>query len=203
MKNIIFDFGGVLLKWSPDYFYLPYFNGDKRLMEEFYATTQIKAQNQELDRGVAFDAVLKSLIAKFPHYEKPIILWKNAWHKMIGGEIDGSIEILKKLDSNGYQLYGLTNWSAETFPYVYYTYNFFHIFKDIVVSGRENTIKPEPQIYQLCLKRNKLNPAESIFIDDNLDNVVAAENLGINGIHFVNPEQLYTALANLGVILTT
>ncbi len=201
IKNIIFDFGGVLLEWSADYFYLPYFDNNEEDMNKFYAETGIKILNQEIDRGLPFDVALKKLAIQFPHYKDAIMLWKNAWNKMIGNKIEGSINILNTLSKNGYHLYGLTNWSAETFPYVYYTYDFFHLFEDIVVSGREKIIKPSPEIYKLCLGRNNLEAKESVFIDDNLDNVIAANQLGIQGIAFSNANQLKQDLLNLGIQL--
>lgn len=199
MENIIFDFDGVLIDWNPDYVYLEYFNNDKNKLQEFYNTTQIKHHNKELDRGIPYDKVLNELAAQHPQHAEAIKLWKPRWHKMLGKPIEGSVTILHKLHDNGYSLYGLTNWAAETFPYAYYSHEFFHIFKDIVVSGRENTIKPENKIYEICLSRNNLNAHECIFIDDSLDNVIAARNLGITAIHFTDPENLQTDLINLGV----
>lgn len=201
MKNIIFDFGGVLLEWSADNFYLQYFNGNKEIMNSFYNETGILILNREFDRGVPFSNALKDLANKFPHYKEPILLWRQSWSKMLGSKINGSIDILHTLHKNGYNLYGLTNWSAETFPYAYYTYDFFHLFQDIVVSGIEKTIKPEKEIYEICLARNNINAEDSIFIDDKLENVIVAETLGIKGIHFIEPQQLYNALLNLGVVL--
>jgi 2-haloacid dehalogenase len=201
MQNIIFDFGGVLLEWNPDNVYLEYFNNDKHVMNVFYEKTQIKILNKEFDRGVPFDTILNNLATKMPRYKEPILLWKQSWHKMLGDKIEGSIKILQKLHDNGYNLYGLTNWSAETFPYAYYTHDFFRLFKDIVVSGRENMIKPEPRIFELCLSRNKLIPEQSVFIDDSLENILAATEIGIQAIYFLNPAQLQESLVHLGVKL--
>ncbi|WP_119343683.1 HAD family hydrolase [Facilibium subflavum] len=201
MKNIIFDFGGVLLEWNSDYFYAQYFNYNLQEMERFYQQTGIKEANKRIDRGESFDSVLKPILDKTPQYSEALSLWKKAWHKMIGNEITGSVDLLRALHAKGYNLYGLTNWSAETFPYVYYSYDFFHLFKDIVVSGREKLIKPEAEIYQLCLSRNEIKASESVFIDDNLDNIKACEALGIKGIHFKNAEQLGSDLRALGVSL--
>lgn len=198
--NIIFDFGAVLVDWNPDYVYLPYFQSANQ-MQQFYQDTQIHHHNKALDRGVPYDQLLKSLAEQYPHYKEAIYLWKTCWHKMISGPIAGSVAILKSLHQEGYTVYGLTNWAAETFPYVYYTYDFFHLFKDIVVSGRENTIKPEPEIYQLLLSRNQLQPHTCLFIDDNCDNIVAAQALGIKTIHFKSPQQLLAALKALGVAI--
>jgi 2-haloacid dehalogenase len=201
IQNIIFDFGGVLLDWNSDYFYLDYFNDNKEKMLEFYQKTKIKTLNKEFDRGLSFDIGLKTLAEEYPEYKDAIFYWKNAWHKMLKDEIPGSIELLKKLHQNNYNLYGLTNWSAETFPYVYYKYEFFHLFKDIVVSGREHLIKPEAEIYQLCLERNKLSAKECIFIDDTKENVEKAKSLGITSIHFKSANDLQEVLELFDVII--
>ena len=86
-------------------------------------------------------------------------------------------------------MYGLTN-QAETFPYAFKKYSFFKYFKDIVISGKEQVIKPHQQIYQILLERNHLKPAESIFIDDSIENVEAARVLGLEGIHFKTSKHL-------------
>ena len=200
MKNIIFDFGAVLIDWNPDRVYLPYFKTSES-MNRFYQETDIQTLNKEIDRGTPFDTILTQLCTKFPHYHGPIKLWKTAWHKMLGEPIEGSIDLLKAMKEKNYPLYGLTNWSSETFPYVYYTHDFFHYFLDIVVSGREKTIKPEERIYEICLKRNNLKPETCVFIDDNEKNVGVAEKMGIAGIVFLNPLQLKADLLKLGVEL--
>lgn len=192
-KQIIFDFGGVLLDWHPDRVYRPYFRDDAA-MQRFYEETQILWHNRELDRGMPFDKVLKTLTQEFPQYSTPLQLWKTSWHKMLGGPIEGSIRVLYALKRKGYRLFGLTNWAAETFPYVYYTYEFFHVFEDIVVSGREGLIKPEPEIFHLCLERNQILAADSIFIDDNADNVRVSRELGMQAIHFRDAEALKAEL---------
>ena len=51
------------------------------------------------------------------------------------------------------------------------------------------------------MDRYNVDPARSLFIDDNLRNVKAAEELGIKAIHFRNPEQLKQELINLGIEL--
>lgn len=199
MKNIVFDFGGVLIDWSPDRVYRPYFGGEEA-MQRFYRETKILWHNREMDRGWPYDRAIVELTAQFPHYAIPLRMWKTHWAKMIGGEIKGSVELLGELKKAGFRLFGLTNWAAETFPFVYYTYEFFQVFEDIIVSGREGVIKPEPGIYQLCLERNRLVARESIFIDDNLDNVLAAQALGFHGIRFETPQQLRTALSEIKIL---
>lgn len=198
IENVIFDFGGVLVEWNSDFFYRSYF-GDDALMQRFYTETGIKTLNKEIDKGLPFDYALKSIAEKYPQYRQPILLWKNAWNKMLGDTIEGSIKILHSLNQKGYSLYGLTNWSAETFPYAYYTHAFFQIFKDIVVSGREKIAKPDPEIYELCINRNNIEKTKSVFIDDNQENVVTAQRVGMRAILFKNPEQLRNDLYAMGV----
>ncbi|HEY0771355.1 MAG TPA: HAD-IA family hydrolase, partial [Sphingobacteriaceae bacterium] len=118
----------------------------------------------------------------------------------INGPIHGSVEILRSLrDSKKYRLYALTNWSAETFPWALDNFDFLHWFEGIVVSGHEKTRKPFPEFFNILFNRYKVEPAKTIFIDDNLKNVKGSNDVGMNTIHFQSPEQLKTALTQYGV----
>ena len=86
--------------------------------------------------------------------------------------------------------YALTNWSSETFHIALERYDFLHWFDGRVVSGEEKTRKPFHDFYQRLLSRYNVIPTQALFIDDNLRNVKAAEELGIHGIHFHTPGQL-------------
>lgn len=199
-KKIIFDIGFVLIRWDPDLVYMPYFK-NKEKMQRFYEETEIFKLNSELDKGLPFAEGLNKLANKFPHYHEPIQFWKHRWPEMIGGLIEESIVILKKLHQLNYSLYGLTNWSAETFPYVLDKYDFFQCFSDIVVSGKEKAIKPHPEIYEILLKRNNLIAKDCLFIDDNMDNVLGAQKLGMQTIKFETPKQLENELRDVGIFL--
>ena len=77
---------------------------------------------------------------------------------------------------------------------------FLQWFEGIVVSGEEMTRKPFPAIYQTTLRRFNLVAQESLFIDDNLRNIKAAEALGIHCIHFKTPQQLEQQLKELKIL---
>ena len=79
-------------------------------------------------------------------------------------------------------------------------FDFLGLFEGIVVSGDEKTRKPFEKIYRIALDRFKIEPTESIFIDDNLRNIKAAENLKIKGIHYKNPDEFEIELKNLNII---
>ena len=119
---------------------------------------------------------------------------------MLGGAIDGTVDILKKcVDDKRYSVLALTNWSAETFPIAQKHYDFLTWFEGIVVSGEEKCIKPDPEIYNILLSRYNLIPEATVFIDDNMNNIQAAQALNIHGIHFTSPAELAKDLTRLSV----
>ena len=102
--------------------------------------------------------------------------------------------------SNRYKIYALTNWSAETFPVAQARYDFLNWFDGIVVSGAEKMRKPTPAFYQILLDRHSVKAEEALFIDDNYRNILAAEKLGIECIHFSSAEALEQELSKRGVL---
>lgn len=185
IKNIIFDFGGVLLDWNPRYLYKSYFNNDEE-MEHFLADICNGEWNIRQDAGGPFAEAVKELQAKFPEYAEAIQMYDDDWEKMLKCELPESIDLLKELKFMGYGIYGLTNWSAEKIGYAFANYSFFSLFDGIVVSGVEKVVKPDRKIYEILLERYSLKPGECVFIDDNQDNVDMAKVLGINAIRFDN-----------------
>lgn len=185
IKNIIFDFGGVLLDWNPRYLYKSYFNNDEE-MEHFLADICNGEWNIRQDAGRPFAEAVKELQAKFPEYAEAIQMYDDDWEKMLKCELPESIDLLKELKFMGYGIYGLTNWSAEKIGYAFANYSFFSLFDGIVVSGVEKVVKPDRKIYEILLERYSMKPGECVFIDDNQDNVDMAKVLGINAIRFDN-----------------
>ena len=199
IKNIIFDFGGVLMDWNPRYFYKDYFNDDEK-MEFFLRNIATDEWNAEQDRGRSLAEGTEILIAKFPEWETEIRAYYDNWTTMLKSDIPENVEVLRKLEHSEYELFGLTNWSAETFPYALENYDFFDIFKGkIVVSGEEKLIKPNPEIWKVLLERYNIKANESVFIDDNAKNIETAKNLGFVTIHITEETNLAEELRNLGV----
>jgi 2-haloacid dehalogenase len=185
IKNIVFDFGGVLVDWNPRHLYRNYFKDEKE-MEYFLANICTNEWNAEHDRGRSFDEGVRILTEKFPQYAELIRLYRDKWDVMLKGALPESVELLRQLKSEGYKLYGLTNWSAETFPVAWARFDFFRWFDGIVVSGEEKLIKPDPAIFELLLSRYGLKAEETVFIDDGPANVETAQHLGFKAIHFDN-----------------
>ena len=202
IDTIIFDLGGVLIDWNPEYVFLDIFNGDREKMQWFFDNICTNDWNENQDAGYPMAKATEERVALFPEYEKEIRMFYGRWVEMLGDAITGTVNILKYfIDSNDYKVVALTNWSAETFPIALERFDFLHWFEGIIVSGEEKTRKPFDEIYNLTLERFNITAENSIFIDDNLRNIEAANNLGINGIHFESPEQLIQELKTFNIHL--
>jgi 2-haloacid dehalogenase len=199
VKTIIFDLGNVLIDWNPEYVYKTLIPDDAK-RKYFFDHICTMEWNIEQDAGRLLDVATDGLVKEHPEWEKEIRAYYGQWETMLGGPIQGTVDILEKLKkSEKYQILALTNWSAELFPVALLRYNFLFWFEGTVVSGDEMTKKPLPKIYEILINRYKVDVTKSIFIDDSLKNIKGGEDMGIKGIHFQNSEQLAAELAVLGV----
>ena len=200
IKNVIFDLGGVLIDWNPEYVYLNVFNGDREKMKWFFDEICTMDWNENQDAGYPLEKATEERVKLFPEYEEWIRIYYGRWEEMLGNQIDGTVAILKQLiDNPNYKVVALTNWSAETFPVALERFDFLHWFEGIVVSGTEKMRKPFNEIYELTLNRFNIEAAQSLFIDDNTRNIEAAKKMGINTIRFNNPTQLKSELKSLNI----
>jgi len=198
IHTIIFDFGGVLVDWNPRYLYSDYFQDDQK-MEWFLENICTDEWNLEQDRGRSLKEGTQILVEKFPEFQKEIEMYYGQWETMLKDSIPGTVEILYELKSK-FPVFGLTNWSAETFPIALKRFNFFQVFNGILVSGEEKLIKPDSKIFERMMDKFQLNPENCLFIDDNLKNVEASRAFGLHTLHFKNPEELRKDLVQLKLI---
>ena len=199
-ETIIFDLGGVLIDWNPDYVYKTIFN-DETKMREFYNEICTSEWNEEQDAGRGLKEATEELVARYPHEEKNIRAYYDRWEEMLKGEIEGTVKVLEKIkDREDLKLYALTNWSHETFPVALKRFEFLQWFHGRLVSGEEKMRKPFVEIYELLLKRYHINPNTAIYIDDNERNLKPAHALGLHTIHFKSPHQLEEEFINLGIL---
>ncbi len=200
IKAIIFDLGGVLIDWNPDYVFDKLFD-DKVKKQFFFENICTSDWNEEQDAGREIKVATEELVAQHPEWKEYIEAFYGKWTDMLGGPIHDTVHIFEQLkEKNLHKFYALTNWSAELFPIALERYEFLHWFDGRVVSGEEKMRKPHPAFYQVLLQRYSLQPHETLFIDDNLRNIKAAEAIGINCIHFQSPAQLREELQQLRLL---
>jgi 2-haloacid dehalogenase len=199
IKAIIFDYGNVLLEWNPRFIYDRYFPNDPEGMERFFKEVNFADWNLQQDKGRPFKEGIAVLSREFPHYSHLIQAFHDLWIDSVGGAIAGTVDLLKRLKRAGYPVYGLSNWSAETFPYMRQRHDFFDLFDDMVISGEVGHIKPEPEIFQILLDKIGRPAEECLFIDDSPANIGQAQKLGFATILFQSPQQLESSLRDFKI----
>ncbi len=197
--NIVFDLGMVLIEWDPRHLYRKVF-ADEAKMEWFLAEVCNGPWNLEQDRGRPWNEAIAEATARHPDQAREIALFRERWMEMVPGAIEGSVQLLEDLHRKGAALYAITNWNGDTFRETRARFGFLNLFRDIIVSGDEKIIKPDPAIFALLCTRNGLNPSECLFIDDSLKNVKGAEACSWRGHHFTSPEGLRQALDQLSLL---
>ena len=200
IQAIIFDYGNVLIEWNPRYVYQRYFPDDPQGMEEFFKEINFMDWNALQDKGRSFAEGVAKLSRQFPHHAHLIQAYHEHWIDSIGEAYWGTVDIMRELKQKGYSIYGLSNWSAETFPSVREKYNFFDLFDDMVISGLVGSVKPEPEIFHILLEKIGKPAQECLFIDDSLPNIQQANTMGFATIHFQNPEHLREELQQLHLL---
>jgi len=197
---VVFDLGGVLIDWDPRHLYRKLFAGDERAMEHFLSTVCTHEWNRCQDAGRSFAEGARLLKAEHPDKAELIDAYGARFDEMIAGSIPGSLEILADLKNSGTPLFGLTNWSAETYPSARERFSFLSWFRGILVSGEVGVIKPDPRIFELLIERFAIPPEGSVYIDDIETNALAARPIGIHAIHFTTPAALRQELVELGLL---
>lgn len=198
IKNIVFDFGGVVVDWNPEYLFQDVF-GSRDEMDHFLENICNSDWNEQQDAGRSISEAIRILQKQHPQFRDEIRMYYEQWTTMLGGPIEQNVALLEPLKAR-YRLFGLTNWSAETFPIAWDMYPFFRTFEGIVISGEEKLKKPDERIFRLLLERYELAAEECLFIDDSLVNVRAAEHLGFEVIHLADPSDLKDNLARRGYL---
>lgn len=200
IKNIIFDFGGVLIDWNPLHLYNRYFLGDEAKARWFIDNICTMEWNVQMDAGKPFADGIRELTDLHPEWADAIAAYRARWQEMIGGPIPGMTDVVHQLKDAGYHVFGLSNWSWETLSTIIDDYPVIKELEGVVISGLEYVIKPQPEIYRLLLERYRLKADECVFIDDNLANVQGAEAVGMHGLLFAGPEMLKEEFKKLHIM---
>lgn len=196
IKNLIFDFGKVLVDYDFESFFKSYIPNAERCQ----AVTSIlynERVQQILDReDKPFDELMEEIIGNNKEYEPEIRYFMAHYPDVVKGEMEGMSDLLKQLKSEGYKFYGLTNWCNKVHQTMA-QYEIFQLLDGYIISSEEKVIKPEPEIYHRLFNKYKLKPEECIFADDRVENIVGGRNVGMDGIIFVDARQYEKELRQL------
>lgn len=199
VRAVVFDVGNVLYDWDIKALYAPLISDPDRL-DWFCRTVVTTDWHFAHDCGVDFASNAEALIARFPDEADLIRAFGPRFNDSITGPIPGMPELVQALAARGVPIFGITNFSHEFWPPFRATAPMFDLFQDIIVSGAERLVKPDPAIYHLALRRFGLAAGEAIFIDDREDNVLAAAANGFVAHQFRDAPTLTAELQVLGLL---
>ncbi|MFI5733445.1 HAD family hydrolase [Kribbella sp. NPDC051587] len=197
---VVFDIGGVLLDWSPDYLYadlIPDVEQRKRFLTEV-ATPDWNAQQ---DAGRTWSEAVAELVGLHPQHREWIEAYDTGWLKMVKGVFEDTAELLNEIRALGLPTYALTNFSQEKWEVAQEAFPILTVFDGEVVSGAEQTMKPGEKIYRILLERFDLDPARTFYTDDMRYNVDGARAVGIDAELFTGAADLRAHLRERGLNL--
>jgi len=196
---VIFDVGRVLFDWDLRHLFAKLID-DKDELEWFVTNVVTPEWHFQHDAGRPLAEMLPELKVAFPGHDALIDAYAARFNETIPGAVPGSLDLVKRLDRAGVPLFAITNFGHEFWEGFRPTQPIFDRFRDIVVSGTEKMVKPDPAIYRLAIERFGIDPAGAIFIDDVAKNVAGAESVGIAGHQFVDAATLERELVRLGYL---
>lgn len=199
VDTIIFDVGNVLYQWDIRTLYAKLID-DPAALDHFVTTVVTPEWHFQHDAGRPLAEMVAERTEQFPDHAELIGHYVPRWLETIPGPVPGMIDLAEKLALLGYPLFGITNFGVEFWELFRPTAPIFDLFQDIVVSGAEKLVKPDPAIYHLAIKRFGIDPARALFIDDREDNVAGAILCGLQGHVFRDCATLEAELVQRGVL---
>jgi HAD superfamily hydrolase (TIGR01509 family) len=198
-KAVLWDVGNVIVRWDPRTLYSKIFPepGERG---RFLAEVCTMSWHAEIDRGLPMAEAVAQLTARFPEHAQAIAAWKSRWWEMFSGPIPETTDAIEALHARGVAMFGLTNLSDEVAEGTFALHPAFGLLSDIVVSGREGLIKPDPRIYAVACERARMRADDLLFVDDSPANIAAAVALGFHTHLFQDPSMLAPALRRHGLL---
>lgn len=199
ITTVVFDVGRVLFQWDLRHLFAKLID-DPQELDWFLGNVVTEQWHFQHDEGRPLAEMADERCAEFPEYAGLIDAYTKRFLESIPAPVPGSLEIVRELSQGGVPLFAITNFGAEFWDMFRPTQPIFDLFGDIIVSGVEKLVKPDPAIYALALERFGLQLGEAIFVDDNIDNVISARANGFVAHHFKDAKSLRTELVALEML---
>lgn len=183
IRNVIFDFGAVLFEWNPHHI-VNSFTTSPSEREILLRDVLQHPDWLSLDRGTMLIAEVIPKFSARTQISSQRIEDFIAHIQLSLTKIQQTETLFNQLTQQPYSLYYLTNMCSAFFDTLYEKHHFISFFDGGLVSGKELVMKPEQEIFLRLCDRYQLTPQESLFIDDNSENIQIAATLGFNTIQF-------------------
>ena len=188
----------MLIDWDPRHVYRPLF-ADPAAMEDFLARICTPAWHHAHDLGEDVTESCRRLARRYPGHRDMIMVWAERCEEMAAGQFDEAVGVLREVKAAGLRCLALSNMEPSTFATRRGRFAFMDWFDGFVISGIEGVAKPDRRIFQILLRRYRLEPAATVFIDDSAANVEAASGLGLAAVRYRSAGQLRGQLRALGL----
>lgn len=198
-RCVIFDVGRVLFDWDLRFLFAKLI-GDADELEWFVTHVVTPQWHFQHDAGRPAAEMVAERKAEFPEHAALIDAYGARFNETIPGPVPGSLDLVERLDAAGVPLFAITNFGHDFWEAFRPTQPIFDRFRDIVVSGTEKLMKPDPAIYRLAIERFGVDPAGALFIDDVAKNIAGAESVGIAGHVFEDAASLERDLVARGYL---
>ena len=199
VKAVVFDVGRVLFDWQLSALFEKLVD-DAAELEKVLSEVITEEWHFEHDAGRPLGDMVPERKALFPDYAHLLDAYATRFNETVPGPVAGSLELVEALATRNVPLFAITNFGAESWDGFRPTQPIFDLFGDIVVSGKERLVKPDPAIFALAAKRFGHDPHEMIFIDDNEANIVGARECGWQAHHFTDAARLEADLKERGLL---
>ena len=188
IKNLVFDFGKVLVDYSFDMIVDTFFDDP----EELKAFKSVILAPEFIDKcdkeDIPFKDIVREAQASYPQWKSQLQQFHDNYLNFVIGDVPGMRDLMHRYRRMGYKLYGLSNWCSVVHD-VIRKFEILQILDGYVVSSDVHLIKPDAAIYRCLCDRFNLLPEECVFADDKLPNVEGARAVGMKAILFKNVAQ--------------
>jgi 2-haloacid dehalogenase len=195
---VVLDLGGVLVDWNPRHL-MDRVIFDAARRERFLSDVLTTEFLLALDVARDSRAAVQPAMERHPDFAREIAAYVERFPETITGEFPAMSALVQRLRGAGVGVYGLTNWAGDTFDLTRPRLPSLALLRDVVVSGHEGIVKPDPRIFEILCRRGGFVPSEAVFVDDSLRNIEGARTFGMAGIHHRSPEQTIVDLQALGL----
>ena len=183
VKNIVFDIGDVILNFDFHRVLDKYTDDpNKKKFVLNILTTPDWMGFAQIDYGyLTIDEAIANVKSRTHHQEDELVDYVFRHYYLYSYFNDRVLNLIKKLKRK-YRIYLLSNINEYTFQFIKNS-DLFKLVDGYVLSYQVHQVKPDKAIYQNLIHKYNLLASESLFIDDNFENIKTAEDLGFHVIH--------------------